>query len=184
MDDCIAAQKASNKGGQVDQKNDLTENLVARFYSLDCRLSFYAKDKNDLVLLSDVNYSESALEDMKEEDQTKTFAVILNRAKEYLPKLTDYNVKAAELTALEADFERWKKMPDTVDQTSNQHKAATRTIKSVNKVGRKILGKLDDAVDGNFADNAKFREGWYDARKIKGRPSYKKKNKKGEDTKK
>jgi hypothetical protein len=184
LEDSIAAQKANNTGGPVDQKSNMTEDMVARFYALDCQLSFYAKDKEDLVLLSDVNYSESTLEEMKEENQVTTFALILKRAKEYLPKLTDYNVKADELTELEDDFELWKKMPDVVDQTSNLHKSATRSIKTINRAARKIFNKLDDAFDGNFAGNTKFLEDWYEARKIKGRPIRKRKNNGGTDAKK
>ena len=52
----IATQQSNDPSGYVDQKNDLAENLLSRCYALDCKLSFYAKDKNDKVLLNDVNY--------------------------------------------------------------------------------------------------------------------------------
>ncbi len=184
LENSIAAQKSNVTAGSVDQKNDLTENLTTRFYALCCKLSFYAKDKNDKVLLNDVNYSISTLEGMTEELLIETFAVILNRGKGYLPKLTDYSVTAKELDTLEKDFESLKKMPVTVDQTSNQHKSATRSIKAVNKVGREILNRLDDAFDGIMAGNIEFLDGWYEARKIKGRPIRKKKATNGTDAKK
>jgi len=184
LDNSIAAQKGNKKSGYVDQKNNLTENMITRFYALGCKLSFYAREKNDRILLSDVKFSVSSLEGMTEEELAGTFALILKRGREYLPKLTDYSVTAEELDDLEEDLEILKKMPVTVDQTSNQHKSATRTIKSVNKVGREILNMLDDAFDGILAGNIEFLEGWYEVRKIKGRPKIirKKKNGNGTDT--
>jgi len=180
----IATQQSNDPSGYVDQKNDLTENLITRFYALDCKLSFYAKDKNDKVLLNDVNYSISTLEGMSDELLVETFAVILKRADEYLGKLEDYNVTAEELNDLGEDFESLKKMPVTVNQTSNQHKSATRSIKAINSEARLILNRLDDAFDGMMVGNTEFLEGWYEARKIKGRPIRKRKASNGTDAKK
>ena len=61
---------------------------------------------------------------------------------------------------------------------TGNRKTATRSIKELNAEARNIFDQLDDAMEGIITDE-KFIEGWFDARKIKGRHAYAKKTTNG-----
>ncbi len=174
LDVASQAQENNNPGGLVDQKNHQFEVLADNFYSLSCKLRFYAKDTGDMVLLKDVDISESELKHSVL-DTLALCGKILKQAKNYLLIAKDCDLTAEELTKLEKDLEDANKLPIAVNITTNERKSATRSIKEINSESRLILDKLDDALEGMFAGNKDLLEGWFQVRKIKGRPLKKKK---------
>ena len=174
------AQSENNPGGYVDQKNQQLIVFIRKIYKLDRKLSFYAKDTSDKVLLNDVDVAESTLEQTPEKETLILCSTILKRGIEYLPKTAGYGITADELEKLTTELSDLEKMRPTIGIITNDRKSAGRSIKELIAGARIQLDKLDDAFEGLIDDGA-FLDGWFDVRKIKGRHKPNSKDQKGPD---
>ena len=174
------AQDENDPGGYVDQKNQQLTLFFRKIYKLDRKLSFYAKENGDKVLLNDVEVAESTLEQTPEKEALIICSTILKRGNEYLPKTADYGITADELENLTTELSELEKMHPTIGLITNDRKSARRSIKEVIAEARNLLDKQDDAFEGMIDDNA-FIDGWFAVRKIKGRHKPHVKNEKGID---
>ena len=168
LDLAFKAQDENDPGGYVDQKNEQLALFLRKIYKLDRKLSFYAKDTGDKVLLNDVDVAESILEQTSEKEALIICSTILKRGNEYLSKTADYGITAGELTALSAELAELEKVQPTIGIITNDRKSAGRSIKDLIAEARNLLDKLDDAFEGMVDDNV-FLDGWFAVRKIKGR---------------
>ncbi|NEW83109.1 MAG: hypothetical protein GZ094_12175 [Mariniphaga sp.] len=174
------AQDENDPGGYVDQKNQQLTLFFRKIYKLDRKLSFYAKENGDKVLLNDVEVAESTLEQTPEKEALIICSTILKRGHEYLPKTADYGITAEELNNLTAELSDLEKMHPTIGLITNDRKSARRSIREVIAEARILLDKQDDAFEGMIDDDA-FIDGWFAVRKIKGRHKSHGKNDKGSD---
>ncbi len=177
LDLAYKAQDANDPGGHVDQKNMKLNEFYRKIYKLACKLSYYAKNVSDKVLLDDVAIAESVLMRLPEKEALIKCNTIINRGNEYLDRTADYSINAAELDSLSEELTELEKMMPAIGLITNDRKSATRSIKEVISEGHIELDKLDDAFEGIIDDN-RFIDGWFAVRKIKGRRKPKEKDKK------
>jgi hypothetical protein len=168
LDLAFKAQDENDPGGHVAQKNAELTVYCRKIYKLGRKLLFYAKDKNDKVLLNDVDFSESKLLKFSEKKALLKCHTVITRGNEYLPQAADYDVTAEELEALATELAVLEQMQPTIGVITNERKSAGRSIKELISDARQLLSKLDDAFEG-MIDNDDFINGWFAIRKIKGR---------------
>jgi len=180
LDFAFKAQDENDPGGYVDQKNQLLSVFFRKIYKLGRKLSFYAKETGDKVLLNDVDVAESTLEQSPEKEALILCSTILKRGNEYLPKTAGYGITADELENLTKELSDLEKMHPTIGLITNDRKSAGRSIKELISEGRHLLDKQDDGFEGMIEDDA-FIDGWFAVRKIKGRHKPKDKDSKGPD---
>jgi hypothetical protein len=168
LDLAFKAQDKNNPGGYVDDKNQRFTTFFRKIYKLERKLSFYAKNTGDKVLLGDVAIPESTFDILPEKEALIKCSNIIKRGNEYLSKTADYGITTEELTALATELAELEKMQPTIGIITNDRKSAGRSIKDLIADARNLLDKLDDAFEGMVDDNV-FLDGWFAVRKIKGR---------------
>ena len=181
LDLAFKAQDENDPGGHVDQKNQQLTVYFRKIYKLGRKLSFYAKETSDKVLLNDVDVPESAFALLPEKEALIKCNSIIKCGNEYLTKTAGYGITAEELNNLTAELSDLEKMQPTIGIITNDRKSARRSIKEVIAEARIVLDKLDDAFEGMIDDADAFLDGWFAVRKIKGRHKPKDKDSKGPD---
>ena len=168
LDEVAQLQRDKDPGGFVEKKNLSIQNFVKRAYRLSCKLSLFARKTNNSVLLHDVDIAESTFVRESEISTLKLCSTIIAHGSEHLSQIEKYEVTKEEVDQLSVDLEELKKMPTEINLLSNERKSATREIKDLIVDTRDTLNDLDDAFEGMINDE-NFLEGWFEARKIKGR---------------
>ena len=180
LDLAFKAQGENDPGGHVAQKNERLTLFFRKIYKVGRKLSFYAKETGDKVLLNDVDVPESTFILLPEKEALIKCSTILKRGTEYLSKTADYCITIDELENLTDELSVLEKMQPTIGIITNERKSARRSIREVIAAARVLLDKLDDAFEGMIDDGA-FIDGWFAVRKIKGRHISTGKNDKGTD---
>ena len=181
LDHAFKAQDENDPGGHVAQKNEQLTVFFRKVYKVGRKLSFYAKETGDKVLLNDADVPESTFMILPEKEALIKCSTILKRGNEYLQKTAGYGITAEELNNLTAELSALEKMQPTIGIITNDRKSARRSIKEVIAGARVLLDKLDDAFEGMVDDEDAFLDGWFAVRKIKGRHKPKDKDQKGPD---
>ncbi|NEW84715.1 MAG: hypothetical protein GZ094_20430 [Mariniphaga sp.] len=180
LDHAFKAQDEHDPGGHVAQKNEQLSVFFRKIYKVGRKLSFYAKETGDKVLLNDADVHESTFVLLPEKEALIKCSTILKRGNEYLSKTAAYGITALELNNLTDELSALEKMKPKIGIIMNDRKSARRSIKEVIAEARLLLDKLDDAFEGMIDDDA-FIDGWFAVRKIKGRHKPHGKNDKGTD---
>jgi len=173
FEDVIDTQNQSSTNGYITDKNDRIKKLVKRCYTMNRKLTLFAKQTNNQILLKDVDVSESNMLNKSETDLLLCCNLMLKRGREYLVNTEAYGVTENELNNLEEDIATIKQIPSEITVLTSEHKTATKSFKQVMAEARIILDQLDDAIEG-MIDDKHFVDVWFDARKIKGRHNRKK----------
>jgi len=168
LDLAFKAQDENDPGGHVAQKNEQLTVFFRKIYKVGRKLSFFAKETGDKVLLNDVDIPESTFILLPEKEALIKCSTILKRGTEYLSKTANYCITIDELENLTDELSVLEKMQPTIGIVTNDRKSAGRSIKEVIAGTRILLDKLDDAFEGMIDDDA-FIDGWFAVRKIKGR---------------
>ncbi len=174
LDIAFKAQDENDPGGHVALKNQQFTTFFRKIYKLGRKLSFYAKDTGDKVLLNDADVPESTFILLPEKESLIKCSSLLKRGTEYLPKTAGYGITAEELDSLTSELSELEKMHPTIGMITNDRKSAGRLIRELIAEARIILDKLDDAFEGMMYDEP-FIDGWFAIRKIKGRHKSKEK---------
>jgi len=161
-------QSTSASEGHVAQKNQEKPLIAKSFYRLCRNICHLAKLTNNQILLQIVDFSDSAILAGDEKSFVLRLRGILDAARANLADLTSYGVTATKIDELETRLNAYASMPETINLVQGKRKSAKRSIKDLIAEARIILDRLDDAFEG-MIDDDKFLEGWFDARKIKGR---------------
>lgn len=169
LDLAFKAQDENDPGGHVTQKNEQLTVFFRKIYKVGRKLSFYAKETGDKVLLNDVEVPESTFILLPEKDALIKCSSILKRGNEYLQKTAGYGITADELENLTDELSVLENMQPTIGIITNDRKSARRSIREVIAGARIQLDKLDDAFEGMIDDADAFLDGWFGVRKIKGR---------------
>jgi len=168
LSDTEKAQSDSQTEGHVAQKRQEILLLGKAIYRLSCSISHLAKKTNNQVLLKIVDISESGYVVGEEKELMSKFQAVLEAARNNLKTLALYSVTAEGLDLLDAQYKNLIALPETIGVVAGIRKSATRSIKELNAEARVIFDRLDDVLEAIITDE-KFLEGWFDARKIKGR---------------
>ena len=181
LDLAFTAQDKNDPGGYVDQKNKQLAAFFRKIYKLGRKLSFFAKETGDNVLLKEVDVPESTFDVLAEKEALIKCNNIIITGNEYLSKTAGFGITEEELIALSTELSDLKNMHPTIGIITNDRKSAGRSIKEVIAEARVLLDKLDDAFEGTIDDADAFIDGWFAIRKIKGRHQPKDKTQKGPD---
>ena len=181
LDLAFKAQGENDPGGHIAQKNERLTLFFRKIYKVGRKLSFFAKETGDKVLLNDVDVPESTFILLPEKEALIKCSTILKRGTEYLSKTADYCITIDELENLTDELSVLEKMQPTIGIITNDRKSARRSIREVIAESRVLLDKLDDAFEGMIDDADAFLDGWFSVRKIKGRQKPKDKIVKGTD---
>ncbi|MDF1547569.1 MAG: hypothetical protein P1P88_07090 [Bacteroidales bacterium] len=173
-------QTENDTQGLVVQKNQDLQALATDIYVLNRSLCHLAKTNGDQVLLNIANVPESKMLTGSLSENLMRLKNILVAARQKLPELTDYLVTDEILDKLDTRLQVISDMPDVISVQTSHRKMAVRSIKEIIADARIILDRLDDAFEAIIRDE-KFLDGWFDARKIKGR-SRRKNNGNGNET--
>ena len=180
LNDTVKAQVDNIPEGLIAQKNQELVSLGRLLYRLSRNLTHFSRKNDNLVLLKIVDINETSFISGEEKELLLKFRSVLDVARTNLASLADYNVTDVQLNALETQLAKLNSIPNSINVVTGNRRSATRSIKELNAEARNIFDQLDDAIEGIITDD-KFIEGWFDARKIKGRHVYVKKNN-GENT--
>jgi hypothetical protein len=168
LDSAIELQKQSDPTGMTTNKNKKIEALINRTYIMGRKLTLYAKQSKNTILLNDVDINESSMIHFDDDKLILACNLIVKRGRENLTATASYGVTSVELDGIAADVAAIKALPSTITVVTSDHKSATKAITRIITQARIILDQLDDAIEGMIT-NQTFIEGWFDARKIKGR---------------
>lgn len=166
-------QQQSNTEGHTISKRSEIDGLVKSIYRLSRSIAFFAKETNNMILLSAIDFAETDLKQASELDKFNHFKTIVKNGRDYLEQLSHYGVTTQLIVSLESSIASIEKLPSQVNLVSGEHKMATKALSQLIVDARKNLDMLDDAFEG-MIHNATFLDGWFDARKIKGRHQSKK----------
>jgi hypothetical protein len=161
-------QNDSDTSGQVAQKN---QNLIAlgeETYIIGRALCHLAKTSNNLVLLAAADVPKTGLCKGEEKDIISKIKSMLNLARTNIKDLAAYDVTVEMLNEKEEKLNKISDMPTAIVNIKSKRKTAKRSINELIAAARILLDQLDDAFEAVIRD-AKFVNGWFDARKIKGR---------------
>jgi hypothetical protein len=168
IDDAVLVQNQNKDSGVVDKKKEQTMAFIKRCYRLDRKLTLFAKRTNNQVLLKDADISEATFLESGINAATNTCTAVITLGRKYLAQTADYGITSQELDALETELVEIKKLPAEAQVNKNEHKTTTHSIKQLVVTAHSILDQLDDGLEGMIEDQD-FINGWFEARKIKGR---------------
>ena len=168
LEDAFKAQEANDPGGQVAQKNQQLNVFFHNVYRLARKLSFFAKDSGDKVLLNDTNIAETIFQKTSEKMALIKCSSILKRGYEYLDKAAGYEITAEELKSLTDELAILENLQPQIGVITNDRKRAVRSIRDLTAEARGLLDKLDDGFEG-MIDDESYLSRWFAIRKIKGR---------------
>jgi len=168
LDRAFKAQGENDPGGYVAQKNELFTAFFRKVYKLSRRLSFYAKDTGDSLLLNNVTTTESTFLLLPEKEALIRCNSLIKQANDYVLKAANYGINAEYLKSLAAELTALEKIHPMIGMVTNDRKSARRSIRDLISEAHFILGKLDDGFEG-MVEDGEFLDGWYAIRKIKGR---------------
>ncbi len=169
LENAFIDQDSSDPGGHVTQKNQMRSKFIHNVYRLGRKLSLYAKNAGDEVLLNDVDIAESTFMKSSEKEALVSCGKIIKRGYECLERVSAYDVTADELKSLSEDLAVMENMQPQIGVVTNDRKSAVRSIEELTKEARILLDKLDDGFEG-MIDDQSYLDGWFAIRKIKGRP--------------
>ena len=168
LDLAFKAQDENDPGGYVAQKNQQFEEFFRRIFKLGRKLSYYAMNSKNKILLKDVSISKSQLLKLPEKEALIKCNTMIKRGNEYLSATVEYDVTEAELEMLANDLLLLEKAKPSIGVVVNDRKSAGRSVKELMKEARSLLITLDNGFEG-LIDDENFIEGWFAIRKIKGR---------------
>jgi hypothetical protein len=171
LDQSAKDQGTSDVSAPTSAHKSLLNSTGLKFYRLKCRLYLFATESKNVELQNSTNAPESSFTNGEQADLKLRFDKMLKLGRQYQSQLAPYLIDGEYLDSLEALLDELKKYPTVISTVSDNHKAATRSIKALNSEAREIFDCLDTAIDGYLEDEG-IAEGYYEARKIKGRRNY------------
>jgi hypothetical protein len=158
--------------GHINKKNSLLLTVGVKFSKLCSTLQFFAGNTSNKALQTEMKYADWMFTNDEEKEVLIRCNAVLKQARVYVNDLSEYDVTAEKLDALETDLRIVEAMPAEISLSTENQKAATRSIATLISEARISLEQLDKAFYG-MVDDDLFLEGWDEVRKIKGRPNSK-----------
>lgn len=151
------------------EKDVLFERMIDLTHKTSRKMAGYARSKKDVGLLTAIDFSRTALEAGSESDAKKRCLFVLNKAKENVSKLADYQVTQVEIDELEAAIKAYEKMPALRNTVGGESVTATTNIGAIISTLRESFEILDDFVYSMIPD-ADFVNTYRNLRQLKRRP--------------
>ena len=181
LHDINDAQQSNITKGHTAQKNDALASIISRCYSLASNVADWAIDTNNLVLLNEVKYSQSAIEEGSENEIEKRCKKIAFHGKTHVAALITegYDVVEAEIDQLILDIIEEQKLVTTRDVEGGKQVNNTATILELIAQARLALTGLDRLIDGsNITDDSfigtyktlRFIGGWHKTKPAAAKP--------------
>lgn len=130
------------------------------------KLTSFAKLTNNLVLLGEVDYSESEFRQFTDNMVREQAQVICNKGNDYLTELAPYGITEETQLVLQNAINNFSEMMVAPRLGVTTRKQATNQLKVLFKQAADALEKIDSAVELVKLTDPVFYEGYKTARKI------------------
>ncbi|MCW3467753.1 hypothetical protein [Chitinophaga nivalis] len=162
-------QEQHNTVGHTQNKDQHFDKLRDAMHQLSLKARAYAKSDSLYVMLQDVDFPYSALENTSEQLLLQRGARIAQHTRQALPSLEPYQVTEAEITALEKLIAEAAPLAPQRNVIAGSRKTATSTIPEIINAAKEKLDILDDLVEGLVTD-VTFAETYFNLRRINDTP--------------
>jgi len=162
----IREQQEVDKSGLAESKNQLKSNLISLAMDTSRRVAAYASYANNLVLLNEINYSESDLKRCADTILRDSCQVIYSRANTNANVLVSYGVTPAGLTSMLSAITSFAASIPAPRLGITDKKQATDQLTILMKAVDDNLDKIDTLVEMVKVSQPVFYKGYKDARKI------------------
>jgi 5-hydroxyisourate hydrolase-like protein (transthyretin family) len=130
------------------------------------KLTSFAKLTNNLVLLGEVDYSETDFRHFTDNLVREKAQVICNKANDYLSELAPYGITEETQLVLQTAINNFSEVMVAPRLGATTRKQATKQLKVLFKQAADALEKIDSAVELVKLTDPVFYEGYKTARKI------------------
>ncbi|PSL47419.1 hypothetical protein CLV51_102266 [Chitinophaga niastensis] len=161
-------QEQNNTVGHTLNKDQHLNKLREAVYQLSLKLRAYAKTAKNNVMLQDVNFPYSTLENTTEQLMLQRCTRIIQHAKETLPALKGYSVTEQDITDIEKLVADAHPLSAQRNVIAGTRKTATDTIPEIIQAAREQLDVLDDLMECLVTDDT-FSETYFNLRRINDR---------------
>ena len=162
IEDAVREILQKKTGGITDEQYEGLNKAIDIAYLMGKRIKLYAKKTGNLVLVKDVDFAKSALDDGKFNEITDRLWLIAKRGEENLAALAAFKVTAEDVKKLKDAIEDIKDKPAERKSLTGENVESTAAIKQWLK---EILDKMNDDLDDEIealCENVTFVDG-YDA---------------------
>lgn len=134
-------------------------------YIMAKRIKVYARKTGNLLLVRDVNYAKSEMDDGNFKAIIDRLWLIAKRGEDNLTDLAVYKVKPADVVALNEAINSIKDKPAIRKSLTGENVESTASIKQLLKeMLDKINDELDDEIEA-LCENEEFIEGYFAVRR-------------------
>lgn len=155
-----------NKSGIRDRKQFLRADLAAKAYDICRKTEVYATLSENSILAKEVHFSETALSNTTDLKLESRALIIFEKANDNIANLAEYDVVAADLTALKVAIDLFHIAIPTPRTGTTDKKRITDLIVQLFKEANAILEKMDLLVEIIRLKQPVFYSGYKDNRKI------------------
>jgi hypothetical protein len=181
LHDINDAQQEGSTKGHTAKKNDALASIISRCYKLASNIADWAEDTNNLVLLNEVKYSQSSIEEGSENEIEKRCKKIAEHGTNYGKILIEegYDVVMDDIAELVLDIAEEQKLVSMRDVAGGKQVNNTAAIPELIALARQALKGLDRLIDGsNIADESftgtynaqRYIGGWHKTKPISEKP--------------
>lgn len=124
-------QQSVQTGGIAQDKNVLRVTLCDATLNIASAVMAFAKDKNNLQLFEECNYSRSELLKLKDSQITQICTSIKEKAEAHLGELNDYGITATELTEFQTVIDQYIQATPKPRGATAQKKTSTQNLKQL-----------------------------------------------------
>jgi len=163
----LKQKEATKTEGFTTAKDLKFTEMKAVGYTMSKRLASFARDNEEWVLLSSVQYSETGFSKGAEKEVLNKCMVVADLADKYVDRAGDYKVNADGIANLRKLIGEYTGMPEHRDNVRSSKKVTGQDIRDDIKAIRAILDNLDDKVEA-LIDDKNFRDLYFEARVIGG----------------
>lgn len=162
----IAGMQETGTSGIAANKKQLRANVNLLASDSGRKLISFAKLTNNLILLGEVNYSESDFRNFSDNEARDKGQIIYNKAQEYLTELPQYGINEDTQVALQASLTAFGGVIVAPRLGATTKKQATNQLVVLFKMAATTLGKIDAAVELVKLTDPIFYSGYKSARKV------------------
>ena len=154
-----------DRSGLYDNKVFLRKDLAVKAYDIASKMVTYAEITNNLILIKEVNYTETDFiktADSKTKDKAQ---VVYDRAVANAAAILPYGVTAAMITGLKTAMDSYKAVLVSTRTAIVERKQATALLKQLFDANNTILAKMDRLLEVVRLTQPAFYNSYYDTRK-------------------
>jgi len=162
----LATQQELDKSGNSKNKNNLRATLVAQSMDVARKITAYATNENNTVLLAQVNYCES---DLNKSSDTKLIGicqVICDSANANIEALNTYSVSPAIITSLQQLITDYSEAIPKVRIGLTDSTEATKQLAEEFKLLLATWAKIDTLIEMLRTSSPSFYDEYQNVRKI------------------